>query len=378
MKLVKIEPTPSPNNMKLIVSEMLPMSESYAYTQEKVTEAPPLLQSILAIEGVKSLYRVADFISLERLPQVEWENLLPKVRALFNREEVVKGQDETSDTIDSAFGEVRVFTQMLFGIPMQAKLEVNGEEIRVGLPEKFINAVMQAQKAATNLIFERKWIENYPRYGEVEAIRSDVLDELSAAYDVQRLDDLVNRALHPELHKVDPPFKKVTMEEMADPDWKNRYAALDRLNPTLEDLPVLIKALEDEKVAIRRLAVVYLGMLQSSEVLPLLYKALKDKTVTVRRTAGDILSDFGDPKAIPAMIEALNDPSKIVRWRAAMFLYEVGDETALQALKEKKDDPEFEVALQIQMAIERIEGGEQAKGSVWKQMTEFREKNKMR
>jgi HEAT repeat protein len=202
------------------------------------------------------------------------------------------------------------------------------------------------------------------------------LDELSAAYDEERLNDLVDRALRPERRKVESAFKKVTLEDMEDPDWKNRYAALDRLNPSTEDLPVLIKALEDEKVAIRRLAVVYLGMLEGSNVLPLLFKALKDRTVTVRRTAGDVLSDLGDPKAIPAMIEALNDPSKIVRWRAAMFLYEVGDETALPALKEKKDDPEFEVALQIQMAIERIESGEEAKGSVWKQMTEFREKNK--
>lgn len=377
MKLVKIEPTPSPNNMKLVVSELLPLSESHAYTLEKSKEAPPFLQKILNVEGVKSLYRVADFISLERVPQVEWEDLLPKVRAIFsNQEETIAETDKQEGTPDAAYGEVRVFTQMLFDIPMQAKLEVNGEEIRVGLPEKFINAVMQAQKAATNLIFERKWVENYPRYGEVETIRADVLDELSAAYDEERLNDLVDRALHPEKHKVASAFKKVKLEDMEDPDWKNRYAALDRLNPSAEDIPVLIKALEDEKVAIRRLAVVYLGMLEDSDVLPLLFKSLKDRTVTVRRTAGDVLSDLGDPKAIPAMIEALNDPSKIVRWRAAMFLYEVGDETALPALKEKKDDSEFEVALQIQMAIERIEGGEEAKGSVWKQMTEFREKNK--
>jgi HEAT repeat protein len=50
----------------------------------------------------------------------------------------------------------------------------------------------------------------------------------------------------------------------------------------------------------------------------------------------------------------------------------VGDESALEALKQAENDPEFEVSLQIKMAIERIEGGEEAKGSVWKQMTESR------
>ena len=122
-----------------------------------------------------------------------------------------------------------------------------------------------------------------------------------------------------------------------------------------------------------RLAVVYLGMIEDKRVLPYIYKGLQDKNVTVRRTAGDCLSDLGFPEAQDEMIRALKDKSKIVRWRAAMFLYEVGDEKALPALREAENDSEFEVALQIKMAIERIEGGEEAKGSVWKQMTEAEE-----
>jgi HEAT repeat protein len=102
---------------------------------------------------------------------------------------------------------------------------------------------------------------------------------------------------------------------------------------------------------------------------------LKDKSVTVRRTAGDCLSDLGHPEAMEAMMEALKDSSKLVRWRAAMFLYEVGDDKALPALKTAQQDPEFEVSLQVKLAIARIEHGEEAKGSVWKQMTEAR-KNK--
>ena len=36
------------------------------------------------------------------------------------------------------------------------------------------------------------------------------------------------------------------------------------------------------------------------------------------------------------------------------------------------EDKEYEVKLQVLMAIARIEGGEEAKGSVWKQMSEAR------
>ncbi len=53
-----------------------------------------------------------------------------------------------------------------------------------------------------------------------------------------------------------------------------------------------------------------------------------------------------------------------------MYLYETGTEESLPALHEAENDPEFEVKLQVKMAIARIEQGEEAKGSVWKQMTE--------
>ncbi|WP_196765430.1 HEAT repeat domain-containing protein, partial [Paenibacillus polymyxa] len=74
------------------------------------------------------------------------------------------------------------------------------------------------------------------------------------------------------------------------------------------------------------------------------------------------------PVATSAMIGALSDSSKLVRWRAARFLYEVGTEDARDALEKAVDDPEFEVSLQAKMALERIESGEQAAGTVWQQM----------
>ena len=45
---------------------------------------------------------------------------------------------------------------------------------------------------------------------------------------------------------------------------------------------------------------------------------------------------------------------------------------SLKALEAASEDPEFEVKLQVKMAIVRISQGEQAKGSVWKQMMEAR------
>lgn len=360
--------------MKIILNQELPMGKSHNYKKETSSDAPAIIQAILQIEGVKGVYHVADFLAVERNAKFDWKELLPQVRQAFG--EKANEPAESSKKIDEHFGEIKVEIQMFKDIPLQVKLTDGASESRFGMPEYFLKARERAQLPEENYILLRKWQEQGVRYGEFEQIGQEVVEELIAAYPVERLEELVTRAQTKETEAKKKPAatrKKVTLEALEQSDWKIRYQLLEQMDdPELEDLPVLEKALADEKPSIRRLATVYLGMIKNQAVLPLLYKALKDKTVTVRRTAGDCLSDLGFPEAAKEMEIALKDTSKLVRWRAAMFLYEVGDEKALPALKAAENDTEFEVSMQIKMAIERIEGGEEAKGSVWKQMTEAR------
>ncbi|WP_026562610.1 conserved virulence factor C family protein [Bacillus sp. J37] len=372
MKIKSIEPTPSPNTMKVLLSEELPSGKSNNYKKNSAVDAPQIIKDILAIEGVKGVYHVADFLAVERNAKYDWKDLLAQVRQAFG-EDVLEGSS-TDGMSEEAFGEVKVFIQMFNHIPMQVKLTDGLTEQRFGLPDRFKDAVFTAQQSNENVVLDRQWKEHGVRYGNLEDIGKEVVDEINAAYSDERLNNLLMvLSENKESAKIQPRKSyKVTLEMLDHDDWTERFAHLDQMNPTEEDIPVLEKALNDEKASIRRLATVYLGMIEKPSVLPLLYKALKDKSVTVRRTAGDCLSDIGDPEAMEEMMVALKDKNKLVRWRAAMFLYEVGDEKALSALKEAENDPEFEVSMQIKMAIERIEGGEEAKGSVWKQMTESR------
>lgn len=372
MRILSIEPTPNPNSMKLNLSESLPDGVKWSFSREEATGAPPHLRRLLAVDGVRSVYQVADFIALERSPQADWRPILAAARTALEGAEPGQTTIATSTGAGNEFGAVQAYIQMIRGIPMQVKLMTGTEEARFALPPRFKQIALQAAEASPDFLAERRWIDKGLRYGELSQIGEEMVQQIDAAYPAERLERLLAQALvqRPgEATPVEALPPAVVAERLELSDWRGRYAALDRMDPTPETLPLLTRALEDSHPSVRRLAAVYLGALGGDQVLPHLIRALKDPTATVRRAAGDALSDLGAPAAIPAMIEALQDPSKLVRWRAARFLYEVGDRSALPALLESQADPEFEVSLQARMAIERIEGGRESAGPAWQQMT---------
>src|SRR5690625_3912774 len=111
-----MEPTPSPYSMKINVNETLPdgQTENYKST-DNLESAPDYIKKLFAINGVKGLYRVIDFIALERNPRVSWEEILPEVRKLLGSEaettDLFSKAVNSSDNEDT-FGEIKVFIQM--------------------------------------------------------------------------------------------------------------------------------------------------------------------------------------------------------------------------------------------------------------------------
>ncbi len=374
MKILTIEPTPSPNSMKIVIDQELPFGKSYNYTKDKIAEAPKEIQAIFAIEGVKGIYHVADFLAVERNAKFAWENILSSIRQALGENE--NNQPVQEQAVDH-FGEVYVHVQMFKGIPLQVKV-FNGEgEYRLATGERFKEAFdcIQLKDSDENYIFQRKWVDFGIRYGDKEEIAENVLQEVQATYPQERVNEIVKVA-NEKSNYMPTKGEKVTMEQFAVKDWQQRFQLLDQMpDPDVSDIPLLLLALDDDQMAIRRLATVYLGMIEDEAVVPALEKSIQDKSAAVRRTAGDCMSDLGFEAFEPAMIKALADKNKLVRWRAAMYLYETGTEASLEALREAENDPEFEVKLQVKMALARIEQGEEAKGSVWKQMTDARATN---
>lgn len=375
MKLVSLEPTPNPNSMKLNLDESLPPGKSFTYSEEDKGTCPEFIRKLLDIPGVETVFQMADFVALQRDPRTEWKKILTLAQDVFDGIDGRPAPELPKISVpepDVGPGEVRVEIQMYRNIPMQVKVTAGTEVVRIALPERFTNTVNKANSTSPNFLKERRWADQGIRYGTPKEVAQEVMEEVSAVHDQERLDQLLEIALRMESGPAPsvPAGNAAVMELPDDPDWRVRYAALEKMEPVPEAIPVFAKALSDPKPSVRRLAAAMLGLTNDPDCLVPLCRALKDVSVSVRRTAGDSLSDLGDPSAMGPMIEALKDESKLVRWRAARFLYESGDESAIPALRESEDDPEFEVKMQVRMAVERIEGGRSARGPVWQQMTQ--------
>ncbi|WP_046226071.1 virulence factor [Paenibacillus dauci] len=379
MKIISIEPTPSPNTMMLRLDEELPQGIRKTYTLDNERSAPSFIREMLHINGVKSVFHTADFVALDRRASADWSAILNEVQDKLGQQGIENKLEVPEDLSGDHFGEANVFVQFFRGIPMQIRVKAGTKEERISLSERFVQAVTEV--ASATLIKERKLTDYGVRYGELPDIAREVEQELEAAFPQERLRKIIDQAISHGASNEEfvEQRRGMTLEEITESmnseDWRVRYAGFDVLEPTEDSLPLIEKALSDEKMQIRRLAVVYLGDLKTPAAMELLYRALEDKSAAVRRTAGDTLSDIGDPAATPAMLKTLQDSSKLVRWRAARFLYEVGTEEAREALETAVEDPEFEVSLQAKMALERIESGEEAAGTIWQQMAKSRQQN---
>ena len=225
--------------------------------------------------GVISVFHAADFIAVDRSSKGDWQFILAQAREIYGEAQPSAGSSLPTEqpVAEAAFGEAQVLVQMFRGIPLQVRVRAGAEEARVGMPERFTQAAVRAGTASPNLIKERKLEELGVRYGELGDIAGEVVQELDASYDDARVEELVSRAMR---ETTDAPVEEAATgdlsaaaEQLRHSDWKLRYAALQKIQPSLETLPLLVHALQDENTSLRRLATVYLGDIKEPEVLPL-------------------------------------------------------------------------------------------------------------
>lgn len=83
MKIMKIEPTPNPNSMRIVLSSELPTGESTNYSKKDADKVEEPFASLLSIKGIKGIYHVMNFMAVEKDSDTEWTEILPDVEAII-------------------------------------------------------------------------------------------------------------------------------------------------------------------------------------------------------------------------------------------------------------------------------------------------------
>ncbi|MFA9555868.1 NifU N-terminal domain-containing protein [Evansella sp. AB-rgal1] len=82
---VRAEATPNPNAMKFTASDILFEGTGSASFKKGDEPDHPLAKNLLAIEGVDNIFGYQDFVTVNKEPDVEWNDLLPKIEEAFNK-----------------------------------------------------------------------------------------------------------------------------------------------------------------------------------------------------------------------------------------------------------------------------------------------------
>src|SRR5438094_5907545 len=187
--------------MKLNLNETVAKGVAITYTHENIGDCPAYIEKILAIPGVSSVFRVEAFMAIQRKPTAGWENILSQARAVLEYASLNNAKPEPKETSDNKWREVTVAVQYFRDLPMLVKVSSGSETTRLPLPERFGQALERAMGASENMLMERKWKDEGPRYGELRDVGEAVVHEISAVYDEKKLRELVERAYHPDLHE---------------------------------------------------------------------------------------------------------------------------------------------------------------------------------
>jgi 3-methyladenine DNA glycosylase AlkD len=334
---------------------------------------PEFVRRLLELKELQSVFVCQDFITLNKDPRADWEQLLNSASAILT------GAGDTALTIarypvsPEGDREVQVLVQTFRFIPIQVKVIDSQGETRVSLSTRFIEAAQFIQgETKADFLKERHWVDHGRRYGSRDEVAREIADEIEGSCDEPALEQAKAQALGAA------PAKAVPFEDLRDwlqhKDWQRRLAAVNELGRSTDSpdsLELLLRALKDEHPQVRRLAAATLGATANTlAVATLCETMLSDQSVAVRRTAGDALSDIACPSAESAACRALADANRLVRWRAARLLSDLGTQEALPFLEQSVNDSAYEVRLEVESAIKRINAGAGGLGSAWRRIAE--------
>lgn len=83
---IEVQGTPNPKAAKFVPDRPLPYEGSISCFDAADAAGDPLAEELMAVEGVEAILLLADFVTVTRSDDVEWEELIDDVRGAIRRE----------------------------------------------------------------------------------------------------------------------------------------------------------------------------------------------------------------------------------------------------------------------------------------------------
>jgi hypothetical protein len=80
---VSISNTPNPNALKFTVGRDVGGPKTYVAGKD---DGDPLAAALLGIDGVASIFMTADFVTLTKMPDADWDSIAPSARAVLEQQ----------------------------------------------------------------------------------------------------------------------------------------------------------------------------------------------------------------------------------------------------------------------------------------------------
>ncbi len=88
---VTVQGTPNPNAAKFTLNRPLPSEESRSYFDAGDAEGDALAVRLFDVEGVRALFMVDNFITVTKLDEASWDDLVPPIRSAI--QEILSGDE---------------------------------------------------------------------------------------------------------------------------------------------------------------------------------------------------------------------------------------------------------------------------------------------
>ncbi|MFD2924273.1 NifU N-terminal domain-containing protein [Halobacillus naozhouensis] len=80
---IKVEETPNPNARKFTTDSLIFKGDGSVSVMPGQTSDHDVMNELMALEGVDNVFGFQNFITVNKLPDADWEALTPKVEGLL-------------------------------------------------------------------------------------------------------------------------------------------------------------------------------------------------------------------------------------------------------------------------------------------------------